>query len=120
MNPARSFGPDLAIGNLSTWWVCLVGPVAGAVIAVGVAYALRGPAKVQEAAAAGTTGPRNLNTPSVNIRSSPLVPRARGLAGLLPCRRRQAGWHPLAAVGFARDWSPDVMDLRRGNDRGFP
>src|SRR5215471_6974577 len=52
MNPARSFGPDLAIGNLSTWWVYLVGPVAGAVLAVGVAYVLRGPAKAQEAGAA--------------------------------------------------------------------
>jgi aquaporin Z len=52
MNPARSFGPDLAIGNLTTWWVYLVDPAAGAVLAVGVAYVLRGPAKVQEAAAA--------------------------------------------------------------------
>ena len=52
MNPARSFGPDLAIGDLSTWWVYLVGPVAGAVIAVGVAYVLRGPAKAREAGAA--------------------------------------------------------------------
>ncbi len=38
--------------NLSTWWVYLIGPVAGAVIAVGVAYVLRGPAKAQEALAA--------------------------------------------------------------------
>ena len=28
MNPARSFGTDVAIGNLSTWWVYLIGPVA--------------------------------------------------------------------------------------------
>ncbi len=38
--------------NLSTWWVYLIGPVAGAVIAVGVAYVLRGPAKAHEALAA--------------------------------------------------------------------
>jgi glycerol uptake facilitator-like aquaporin len=55
MNPARAFGPDVAIGNLSTWWVYLVGPFAGATIAVGVAYVLRGPARVQEAAAAQGT-----------------------------------------------------------------
>ena len=42
----------MAIGDLSTWWVYLIGPVAGAVIAVGVAYVLRGPAKAQEASAA--------------------------------------------------------------------
>jgi glycerol uptake facilitator-like aquaporin len=52
MNPARSFGPDLALGDLSTWWVYLVGPVAGAVAAVGVAYVLRGPARAEEATAA--------------------------------------------------------------------
>lgn len=45
----------MAIENLSTWWVYLIGPLAGAVIAVGVAYTLRGPALVQEASAAEGT-----------------------------------------------------------------
>ena len=55
MNPARSFGPDVAIADLSTWWIYLIGPVIGAVIAVGVAYVLRGPARVGEASAAQGT-----------------------------------------------------------------
>ena len=54
MNPARSFGPDVAIGDLSTWWVYLIGPI-GAAVAVGVAHVLRGPATAQEAAAAEGT-----------------------------------------------------------------
>jgi aquaporin Z len=44
--------PDVAIGNLSTWWVYLVGSVVGAVFAVGVAHVLRGPARAPEASAA--------------------------------------------------------------------
>ena len=52
MNPARALGPDVALGDLATWWVYLVGPMAGAAIAVVVARVLRGPAKSQEAMAA--------------------------------------------------------------------
>ena len=48
-----SIGPT--DGNLSTWWVYLVGPMAGAVIEVGVAQVLRGPTRAQEAAAAQGT-----------------------------------------------------------------
>jgi len=55
MNPARSFGPDLALHNLSTWWVYIIGPVAGAALAVAGAYVLRGPAGVLEATAAEGT-----------------------------------------------------------------
>ncbi len=42
MNPARTFGPDLVSGDFSRYWVYAVGPVVGAVVAVGVAYVLRG------------------------------------------------------------------------------
>ena len=52
MNPARSFGPDLARGDLTTWWVYVLGPVTGAIIAVLIARVLRGPPQAQEARAA--------------------------------------------------------------------
>jgi aquaporin Z len=42
MNPARSFGPDLASGRFTSYWVYIAGPLAGALIAVGAAMVLRG------------------------------------------------------------------------------
>jgi aquaporin Z len=43
MNPVRSLGPALVLGDWTAWWAYLAGPAIGAAIAVGIAYVLRGP-----------------------------------------------------------------------------
>ncbi|HEY1444720.1 MAG TPA: aquaporin [Acidimicrobiales bacterium] len=42
MNPARTFGPDLVSTTFTGYWVYIAGPLAGAVIAVAIAFVLRG------------------------------------------------------------------------------
>ena len=42
MNPARTLGPDLVATDFTDYWVYVAGPLTGAVVAVGVAFVLRG------------------------------------------------------------------------------
>lgn len=43
MNPVRSFAPDLLRCDLSTTWIYVLGPVLGALVAVGFEWILKGP-----------------------------------------------------------------------------
>ena len=43
MNPARTFGPDLVGTTFTAYWVYVAGPIAGAALAVAIAFLLRGP-----------------------------------------------------------------------------
>jgi aquaporin Z len=52
MNPARAFGPDLALGEYGTLWVYIVGPMLGATAAVLLDTIFSGRATVREAATA--------------------------------------------------------------------
>ncbi len=58
MNPARSLGPALVLGDWTAWWAYLAGPAAGAVLATGIAQILRGPGGGRQSrwAAQGTLG----------------------------------------------------------------
>ena len=49
MNPVRSIAPDVIRGDLGTTWIYVVGPLLGAIIAVGFEWLLKG-----RATAAGT------------------------------------------------------------------
>jgi aquaporin Z len=58
MNPARTLGPDIVGNDYTGWWVYIVGPVIGAIIAVAIINAVRGlPDKDERDAAEGDALP---------------------------------------------------------------
>ncbi len=59
MNPARTLGPDFVAVDFTAWWVYLAGPLLGALLAVGMAFVLRGPGggRSSSSAAQGGTDP---------------------------------------------------------------
>ena len=66
MNPIRSLAPDLIGGNFSGAWIYLLGPLVGAMIAVGFEWLLKGPPTATGTIAAqGTLGDEETasNTP---------------------------------------------------------
>ena len=65
MNPVRSFGPALVSGDFNSYWVYVLGPFAGACLAVGCAFVLRGGGgdPLAYAAGSGTLGVERSSEP---------------------------------------------------------
>jgi aquaporin Z len=66
MNPVRSLAPDLVRGNFGAAWVYLIGPLAGAMIAVAFEWILKGPPSIKGTIAAEGTLESDTKTPQTH------------------------------------------------------
>ncbi|MCL5736959.1 MAG: aquaporin [Actinobacteria bacterium] len=82
MNPARSIMPAILVGDYTAWWAYIAGPLLGALIAVGIAWILRG-------AGGGVAGRRaGSGTLGELWRPGPIVPAEE--EGVPPQKRSRA------------------------------
>ena len=103
MNPARTFGPDLASVTFTSYWVYIAGPIAGAVLAVGIAFVLRGPGAISPPPGRpkGTCSPRSTRPASPEDRDMSPPPRGGRTPG--DARRGPiAQYHPPRVVPASR------------------
>ena len=69
MNPVRSVAPDLVRGDLRTSWIYIVGPIAGALIAVGFEWILKGPRRSPAMRPPRAASTRRSDEPGLRYRS---------------------------------------------------
>jgi len=70
MNPARTLGPDIVSGDLTGWWLYVVGPLAGACLAVWLVHVVRGrPGRDEFEAAQGGALPTSTSSSAFADRS---------------------------------------------------
>ena len=93
MNPARTFGPDLVGGDFAHYWVYVAGPLAGAVIAVGAAWILRGAAA--EGPAPGQRRARSSPKPRTPATLEPVMTSTRARGAARPAERTSRASPPL-------------------------